>query len=124
MKKIITCSLFSVINVIALAGCATSNSYSSPSSASTATAYFDIASSPEVLAKWSRSCALCHVNGEANAPLSGDTQRWQGILSQGEEQVMAHVLEGYNSMPPLGYCMSCETDDFRAMIGFMAGITQ
>jgi cytochrome c5 len=24
-------------------------------------------------------------------------------------------------MPPLGYCMSCEREDFIAMIDFMAG---
>jgi cytochrome c5 len=47
---------------------------------------------------WSRSCALCHVDGNAGAP---------------------HTVEGLNSMPPLGYCMACERDDFLAMIDFM-----
>ena len=73
-----------------------------------------------VMGKWARSCALCHVTGEAGAPVVGDDAEWQRRLAQGERVVMRHVLEGYNSMPPLGYCMACEEADFRAMIGFMA----
>ena len=74
-----------------------------------------------VMGKWARSCALCHVNGEAGAPIVGDSTQWQQRLAQGEESMLRRVLEGYNSMPPLGYCMACEVSDFRAMIGFMAG---
>jgi len=74
-----------------------------------------------VMAKWSRSCALCHVDGVAYAPLVGDTAEWQRRLAKGEQAVLRNVLEGVNSMPPLGYCMACEIDDFRAMIAFMAG---
>lgn len=74
-----------------------------------------------VMAKWSRSCALCHVDGVADAPLVGDTSEWQRRLAKGEQAVLRNVLEGVNSMPPLGYCMACEIDDFRAMIAFMAG---
>ena len=77
-----------------------------------------------VMGKWARSCALCHVTGEAGAPIAGDSAQWQRRLAQGEESILQRVLEGYNSMPPLGYCMSCEVKDFRAMVGFMAGINQ
>lgn len=78
----------------------------------------------EVMAKWARSCALCHVDGVADAPLVGDAAEWQRRLARGEESVMRNVLEGYNSMPPLGYCMACEISDFRAMIAFMAGLNR
>ena len=78
----------------------------------------------EVMGKWARSCALCHVDGVADAPVVGDTEEWRRRLEQGEDVVMRNVLEGYNSMPPLGYCMACEVSDFRAMIAFMAGINQ
>ncbi len=77
-----------------------------------------------VMGKWARSCALCHVTGVADAPLVGDRAEWQRRLAQGEDVVMRNVLEGLNSMPPLGYCMACEISDFRAMIGYMAGIGQ
>ncbi|PCI76289.1 MAG: hypothetical protein COB20_10925 [SAR86 cluster bacterium] len=74
-----------------------------------------------VMGKWARSCALCHITGEAGAPVVGDTQEWQRRLAQGERAILENVLLGVNSMPPLGYCMSCEVSDFRAMVAYMAG---
>ena len=78
----------------------------------------------ELMAKWSRSCALCHVTGEAGAPVVGDIAEWQRRLQQGEEAILNNVVKGFNSMPPLGYCMACEIPDFRAMIAYMAGLNQ
>lgn len=77
-----------------------------------------------IMGKWARSCALCHVDGEAGAPVIGDTAAWQRRLAQGEDSILRRVIEGYNSMPPLGYCMACEVQDFRAMIAYMAGTSQ
>jgi cytochrome c5 len=71
--------------------------------------------------QWSNSCALCHVTGVAGAPVLGDAEQWGSRLVQGKDVLLAHTLEGFNSMPPLGYCMSCDTDDFSAMIDFMMG---
>lgn len=76
------------------------------------------------MGKWSRSCALCHITGEAGAPVVGDIEEWQRRLQQGEQALMNNVLNGLNSMPPLGYCMACEISDFRAMINYMAGRSQ
>ncbi len=73
-----------------------------------------------VMAKWSRSCALCHVNGEGGAPRMSNTDEWQPRLDQGEATLLTHTIEGFNNMPPLGYCMSCEREDLRAMIKLMA----
>jgi len=76
----------------------------------------------EAMARWARSCALCHITGEANAPVVGDTEEWQQRLQKGEAALLNNVVNGINSMPPLGYCMSCEAADFRVMIDFMAGV--
>ena len=76
----------------------------------------------EAMSKWARSCALCHITGEANAPVIGDTEEWQQRLQKGEAVLLNNVVNGINSMPPLGYCMSCEAADFRVMIDFMAGV--
>jgi cytochrome c5 len=76
----------------------------------------------EAMAKWARSCAFCHITGEANAPVVGDTEEWQQRLQKGEAALLNNVVNGINSMPPLGYCMSCEAADFRVMIDFMAGV--
>ncbi len=83
-------------------------------------------SEPEVVAdtamqKWTRSCALCHVNGEGGAPRMGVVEEWQPRLAQGKDVLLTHTIEGFNNMPPLGYCMACERDDFMAMIDLMAG---
>ena len=77
--------------------------------------------SEEVLGKWNRSCALCHINGEAGAPIIGDTKSWSERTLKGEDALMRSVLEGLNSMPPLGYCMACELEDFKSMVNFMVG---
>ena len=74
-----------------------------------------------VMQKWSRSCALCHVTGNAGAPRVGSSEEWQERRAQGADVMLAHTVEGFNDMPPLGYCMSCERGDFIAMIDFMAG---
>jgi cytochrome c5 len=74
-----------------------------------------------VMQKWSRSCALCHVTGNAGAPRVGNVGEWQERLTQGAGVLLTHTIEGFNDMPPLGYCMSCEREDFIAMIDFMAG---
>ena len=76
--------------------------------------------STAVMQKWSRSCALCHVTGNAGAPRVGNAEEWRERLEQGSGVMLTHTIEGLNDMPPLGYCMSCEREDFIAMIDFMA----
>lgn len=74
--------------------------------------------------QWLRSCALCHVTGVAGAPMVGNVEQWQPRWEQGKDLLLAHTIEGFNAMPPLGYCMSCEREDFSAMIDFMVGDAQ
>lgn len=71
--------------------------------------------------KWSRSCALCHVNGEGGAPRIGETEAWAPRLDQGEEVLLRRIIEGYNNMPPLGYCMDCSRQEFLELTRLMAG---
>jgi cytochrome c5 len=74
---------------------------------------------PEVMRRWTQSCALCHVNGEGGAPRVGHDEEWQPRLAQGQDLLLRHTIEGFNNMPPLGYCMACERADYTAMIAFM-----
>lgn len=105
--------------VFFLSGCTSLNT---PVSQHQPSAPFSIdVANAAVMGKWARSCALCHITGEAGAPVLGDHDEWQRRLVQGEQAILENVLNGYNSMPPLGYCMSCEVSDFRAMIAYMAG---
>ena len=74
-----------------------------------------------VMQKWSNSCALCHITGQGGAPRINNGEEWQARMAQGTEVLLTHTIEGFNNMPPLGYCMSCEREDFNAMINFMVG---
>ena len=71
------------------------------------------------LEQFNRSCVLCHVTGEGGAPRVGDAEAWRPRAAQGEAVLLQHTLEGYNDMPPLGYCQDCEVADFRALVRFM-----
>lgn len=76
----------------------------------------------ESMVKWARSCALCHVNGEGGAPKAGDIKAWEPRLAQSNATLVAHMVDGFNRMPPLGYCMDCSEADLFAMVEFMAGV--
>ena len=75
----------------------------------------------DVMGKWARSCALCHATGVGGAPRAGNLEEWQPRIAKGNQILLDHTVNGFNNMPPLGYCMSCEEDDFIALIDFMSG---
>lgn len=83
--------------------------------------FADAAMSASSQEKWARSCALCHVAGEGGAPRMGDMAAWGPRVEKGDAVLMKNTLEGLNRMPPLGYCMDCEVEDFAAMIKMMSG---
>jgi cytochrome c5 len=70
---------------------------------------------------WATSCVLCHVDGNAGAPVIGDREAWEPRQRQGLQVLLQHTVEGLNDMPPLGYCMACEQEDFLSLIQFMTG---
>ena len=80
--------------------------------------------SEAAMQKWSRGCALCHLSGIGGAPRIGDAEDWRPRVAQGKDVLLAHTIEGLNNMPPLGYCMSCEREDFSLLIDFMSGAVQ
>ncbi|MGE0624015.1 MAG: cytochrome c5 family protein [Pseudomonadales bacterium] len=117
-----------ILAFVLLVGCDAGPADSPPPAASSDTAVSadtagDVAAapSPEQMAQWTRNCALCHVRGEGGAPVLGDQAEWAVRAAKGEDVLLAHTLEGFNNMPPLGYCMDCEADDFRTLIRFMGG---
>lgn len=125
------CQLLSLALLVALTGCDASQNTESdaggmavaqaptaqPMPASTAAP----ALAADVMQKWSRSCVLCHVDGNGGAPRLGNAEEWRPRVARGKDVLLQHTLEGFNNMPPLGYCMSCERDDFIALIDFMSG---
>ncbi len=109
----------------ALIGCALVGCSGDPKPAGMARPVPELAViSAATMDKWSRSCALCHIRGEGGAPRIGVAEDWQPRLAGGHAALITHTIEGFNNMPPLGYCMSCEREDFEAMIEFMAGLAR
>lgn len=107
--------------LVAVASCDESVQVSKDEAAVYEAAFAEPAMNAEIHARWARSCALCHVAGEGGAPRMGDADAWRERVAQGRVVMLKHTIEGRNRMPPLGYCMDCELNDFAAMIVMMAG---
>ena len=80
----------------------------------------NVAIDARTLDLYARSCVICHGPGHGGAPKLGDVAAWAPRLAEGDDVLLAHVTDGYNDMPPLGYCMECDRDDFAALIRLMA----
>jgi len=68
---------------------------------------------------YARSCKTCHSVAGTGAPLTGDTVGWQPRMDQGMDVMVDHVITGFGGMPPFGFCMDCDADQFQALIKFM-----
>ncbi|MEO4047052.1 c-type cytochrome [Pseudomonas sp. CAU 1711] len=69
---------------------------------------------------YASSCRQCHANPAAGAPLTGDALAWAPRLAKGMETLLEHSINGFQGMPPMGLCMQCSEEQFRALIGFMS----
>jgi cytochrome c5 len=69
---------------------------------------------------YDRSCKTCHAVAGTGAPLTGDTAGWQPRMGQGMDLLVDHVVTGFGGMPPFGFCMDCDAEQFEALIQFMA----
>jgi cytochrome c5 len=82
-------------------------------SAATATAEPD-------MAKYDKSCKVCHDAGAAGAPKIGDAEAWAPRLAKGMDALVASVNKGLNAMPPKGMCFDCTDADYTALIQYMS----
>ncbi len=77
---------------------------------------------PEQLGRlYLQTCMACHTSAGSGAPQAGDRAAWEPRLRQGMDALLAHTIDGYKGMPPLGSCMDCSEPQFEALIRFMAG---
>ena len=70
--------------------------------------------------KYDKSCKVCHANGAANAPKTGDAAAWEPRLAKGMDVLVQSVANGLNAMPPKGMCFDCSDEDYKALIEYMA----
>ena len=76
------------------------------------------------MAKYDKSCKVCHASGAAGAPLTGDAAAWEPRLAKGMEVLVVSVNAGLNAMPPKGMCFDCTDADYAALIEYMAAPAQ
>ena len=126
IKTLLPTTVAAITLCLSLTACDTSTERTSTPSAQTNSdaAPAIPAMTEDVMRKWVSSCALCHVKGVGGAPRIGHREEWLPRLPQGRRVMLKHTIEGFNNMPPLGYCMSCEESDFNSLIEFMIGASQ
>ncbi|MCB1710711.1 MAG: cytochrome c5 family protein [Halioglobus sp.] len=72
------------------------------------------------MAKYDKSCKVCHASGAAGAPKTGDAAAWEPRLAKGTEALLVSVHNGLNAMPPKGMCFDCSDADYTALIEYMS----
>lgn len=70
--------------------------------------------------KYNKSCTVCHAQGVAGAPKTGDAAAWEPRMAKGMDALVASVKNGLNAMPPMGMCFDCSDDEYRELIQYMA----
>lgn len=67
-----------------------------------------------------KACITCHQDGKMTAPLIGDGPGWFSRLkSQGLEALYKHAIEGFNSMPYRGACVTCSDNDIISAVDYL-----
>ncbi len=70
--------------------------------------------------KYNKACAVCHEQGVAGAPKTGDAAAWEPRLAKGMETLLGSVKNGLNAMPPMGMCFDCTDEEYTALITYMS----
>ncbi|KTC88114.1 cytochrome c [Legionella drozanskii LLAP-1] len=66
------------------------------------------------------ACIICHQNGEMSAPEIGNASNWYFRLQQsGLTGLYRHAIDGYNSMPVKGACVTCSDNDVIAAVDYI-----
>lgn len=66
------------------------------------------------------ACTICHQNGEMGAPRLGDGDNLTlRMHEQGLNGLYQHVIQGYNSMPYRGACVTCSDQDIMSAVDYL-----
>lgn len=64
-------------------------------------------------------CAGCHDSGAYQAPILGNTEHWEKVLTQTIEQIYQNTFQGLNDMPARGYCNICTDQKLKITVDYM-----
>lgn len=66
------------------------------------------------------ACIICHQNGEMSAPRIGNSANWfLRLKNNGLTGLYRHTVNGYNSMPVKGACVTCSDNDIVAAVDYI-----
>lgn len=66
------------------------------------------------------SCIVCHQNGAMSAPRIGNSSNWfMRLKSSGLNGLYRHTINGFNSMPIKGACVTCSDNDIKSGVDYI-----
>ena len=66
------------------------------------------------------SCIICHQEGMMSAPRIGNGSNWyMRLKASGLTGLYRHTINGYNSMPVKGACVTCSDNDIIAAVDYI-----
>ncbi len=66
------------------------------------------------------ACVICHQDGQMSAPLLGDAHNWFSRLkTSGINGLYHRAINGYNSMPVKGACVTCSENDIISAVDYI-----
>lgn len=82
-------------------------------------------SGPQV---YNAACIACHGSGIGGAPVVGDAASWADRISQGNDTLYLHAIEGYTGaagfMPPKGGRLDLADAEIQGAVDFMTAESQ
>jgi cytochrome c5 len=67
-----------------------------------------------------KACTICHQDNIMAAPVIGDAANWYlRLKSSGLTGLYRHAINGYNSMPVKGGCVTCSNNDIIASVDYL-----
>jgi cytochrome c5 len=74
---------------------------------------------------YSKTCAICHAAGLADAPKFGSSEDWAPRIAKGKEVLYQSSIDGLPpAMPAKGMCFSCSDDDLKALVDYIVENSQ
>lgn len=85
-------------------------------------------SAPSVAANgksiYDTTCAVCHANGVAGAPKTGDKAGWTARIAKGNTTLYEHALKGINAMPAKGGNPGLAEADVKKAVDYMVSLVK
>lgn len=70
-------------------------------------------------AVYKKACGVCHDNGIAGAPKTGDKAAWGGLVSEGVDALTATAIKGQGAMPAKGGHAELSDAEVKAAVEYM-----